>query len=858
MILIDERRVVRAQAQASAGNLAWAVERDIARNIEIIDLSIRTIMSRIQDPDFAQHDPGLQRQLLLDEVATARYFAAIAVTDADAKVLFHSRTVDPSVLQIHTFDYFKVHRDRPDAGLYISLPVKSRHGYGWGLVFSRRLSNPEGSFAGIAYVALSLDYFTDLFQKMDLGSNGSMTVLRTDGRLLARVPFSEEQLGMEAKNAGIYHHFPQRRSGSFEVTSPFDGVPRLVTFTQVGDLPLTVSVARSIESIYVGWQQRVIRIGSVVLVLTGAMIALALNLRRQLRRRHAADQEALRNQALFRGAVKGAGISTALLDLDETVITVNRAYTDLFGYTKEEAVGLTPRQFAFRGDPAPDNGALLRGETDFEEKEYRYRCKDGRDLWVLRSASLIRDEVGRPAFLHVQYQDITARREAEESLRYAATHDVLTGLLNRAAFEDKIAGALTESQETGIKHSLAFLDLDRLKIINDTEGHAAGDAMLQWVATALPAYMRKGDIIGRLGGDEFGIILLGCSIEDATEVLKRLNRAMSAIQFPWGERSFSVGASIGLAEITRDADCPSTILAQADVACMAAKIAGRNRVSIYRPEQSDAVDRHREITVAAGIREAVREGRLELFAQRIVECGAKTHNRYETLVRMKGKDGHTVPSNVFIPAAERYDLIGEVDRWVIRRALGATHEIMEVDPDARVHINLSAASLGDADLCGYILDAIDQAGVPPRMLVFEITETALMSKLAVAEALISKLREIGCQIALDDFGSGLSSFQYLRTFRVDLVKIDGSFVRGMTESVVDQQIVKSIHQIAQELGAQTVAEFIEDDETMKMAAEMGITFVQGYGIHKPEPIERILTRLRESRATEVGRVSVCS
>jgi diguanylate cyclase (GGDEF)-like protein/PAS domain S-box-containing protein len=557
LLIIDERRVALEQTKTTAHNLVSAVGRDISRNSEIIDLTLQKLIHRIQQPDFAERDPVLQRQLLLDQVATARYFSAIGVTDANAKVLYHSRATDPSAIEIGGFEYFTVHRDRPDASLFISLPIKSRHGYGWALVFSRRLSNHDGSFAGIAYVALSLDYFTDLFERMELGQGGSMTLLRADGRLLARVPESEKGLGTNVRNAGIYHHFPQKRSGSFEVTSPFDGVRRLVTYTQVGHFPLTVSVGRSLESIYANWRHRAITIGSIVLVLTGAMIALALNVRRQMQRRYVAHQEALRNEALFRGAVKGAGISTALLDLDERVITINRAYTDMFGYTKDDAVGLSPRQFAFRGDPAPDNGALLRGETNFEEKEYRFRCKDGTVLWVLRSASLIRDEVGRPAFLHVQYQDITARREAEESLRYAATHDALTGLLNRVAFEEKITKALEESQETGIKHTLAFLDLDRLKIINDTEGHAAGDAMLQWVATALPAYMRKGDIIGRLGGDEFGIILIGCSIEDATEVLKRLNRATSAIQFPWGERSFSVGASIGLAEITKDADSPS-------------------------------------------------------------------------------------------------------------------------------------------------------------------------------------------------------------------------------------------------------------------------------------------------------------
>ncbi|WP_147282432.1 EAL domain-containing protein [Microvirga subterranea] len=852
-LVLDERQSALEHAKASSSNLVAAVARDISRNIEIIDLTIQKIIDRIDQPDFSDLPPDLRRQLIFDQVATARYFAAIGVTDANSRVIYQSRMADPSILRVANFDYVKVHRERPDVGLYVSVPIKSPHGFGWGIVFSRRISGADGSFAGIVYVALSLDYFTDLFRRMDLGSEGSMSLMRTDGKLLVREPFNEEQLGANVSLADLRRGHANVRSASFlSGPSPLDGIPRLFTFTQVGEFPVAISVGRTIKDVYAAWWRRAVTIGVILMVLTAAMIALAVSLRREFGRRRAAHQEALHNEALFRGAMKGAGIGTALLSLDGTVFKVNPAFCRLFGYTEEDMLSRTAADLTHPDDEAPDDGPLLRGETDFAESERRYLRKDGTEVWVLRSVSLVRDEAGKPAYLIVQFQDITSRREAEDRLRYTATHDELTGLLNRSAFEQRLDEALAESREIGIRHALAFLDLDRLKIINDSAGHVAGDSLLRSVAGALPGYLRDGDIIGRLGGDEFGIILLGCSLDDATAILERLNAAASAIQFRWEDRSYTVGASIGVTEITPASRSPSALLAQADIACLTAKMAGRNRVSIYRPEQSDAVDRHREIAVAAGIAQAIHEDRLRLFAQRIVAFADPSQERYEILVRLVDKDGSLVLPSVFIPAAERYDLVGEIDRWVVWKALTVVGQADMPDRRIRLHLNLSAASLGDPAFLTYVLDAIEGTGVPPEILVFEITETALVSNMTLATLAVGKLRDIGCQIALDDFGSGLSSFNYLRQFPVDMVKIDGSFVRSMTTSNVDHHIVKSIHQIVQELGAQTVAEFVEDPMTFAMVRSMGISFAQGYAIHEPQPFEAVLSgagaRMETSRS----------
>ena len=840
-LVYDERGNASDQARAAAGNVVASVSRDISRNLEIIDLTIQKVIDRVNLPGFAELRSDLQRQLLFDKVATAQYFAAIAVVDEHGRLRYHSRFTDPDIINVAGNQYFTVHRDHPDVGLYVSLPIKSPVGLGWGLVFSRRISHPDGRFAGIAYVGLGLDYFTDLFRRMDLGPNGSMSLMRADRKLLVREPFNEGHLGTDTSGAELYRYYPQQRSGSYEATtSPLDGIPRLYTFTQIGDFPLTISVGRSLQDVYAAWRSRALTIGGIVLVLTGAMTALALSLSREFRWRRAAHQEALHNEALFRGAMKGAGIGTALLHLDGTVFKVNRAFCRLSGFSEGEMLSKTAADLTPPEDNPPDDGPLLRGEIEVVESERRLVRKDGTDVWVFRSASLLRDGAGEPAYMIVQFQDITARREAEERLRYNATHDELTGLLNRSAFEQKLEEALVESRDTGIKHALAFVDLDRLKIINDSAGHVAGDALLRGVAGALPNYLREGDVIGRLGGDEFGIILLGCSLDDATMILENLNTRASAIQFPWDDRSYSVGASIGVTEITPDVRSPSAVLAQADVACLTAKMAGRNRVSIYRPEQSEAVDRHREIAVAAGLELAIEEGRLRLFAQRIVACADPTQERYEILVRMLDRDGTVIPPSVFIPAAERYDLIGVIDRWVVREALSIIERAGYLERDTRIHLNLSAASIGDASFAAYVREVLETTDVAPGILAFEITETAVVSNMAVAATTVGRLREMGCQIALDDFGVGLSSFNYLRQFPVDMVKIDGSFIHNMTANAVDRYIVKSIHQIAKELGAQTVAEFVEDQATFELVSALGITFAQGYAIHRPEPFDEIM------------------
>ncbi|WP_024903796.1 EAL domain-containing protein [Robbsia andropogonis] len=459
---------------------------------------------------------------------------------------------------------------------------------------------------------------------------------------------------------------------------------------------------------------------------------------------------------------------------------------------------------------------------------------------VACNAAAVRTAEGAVIGAVLVMRDVSESRELQRKLAYNASHDALTSLPNRTAFGDALEQALLEVQMSDRQHALAFIDLDRFKIVNDTAGHRAGDMLLKQIGLLVPAQLRATDFVGRLGGDELGVILHDCTIDEAKVVLDKLIAAINALQFVWDGRTYSVGASIGLTAIDRHAESPNALLTEADAACYSAKDNGRNMVSVYRGGQSDAADWHRKIVLAAGITEAISEGRIFLYAQKVLPRDARAVPRWELLARMFDRDGTPIPTSVFIPAAERYDLMVHIDRWALSSALAELQRGMAGGALCAVHVNMSANSLNDPDFVGDALKLISASNVPPGALTFEITETALMRNLASATVAINALRGAGVHVALDDFGIGMSSFGYLRNFPVDLVKIDGGFVVNMIENAVDRNIVKSIHQITRDLGARTVAESVENAATLSLLRQMEVDFFQGYHIHTPEPFHMVI------------------
>jgi diguanylate cyclase (GGDEF)-like protein/PAS domain S-box-containing protein len=464
--------------------------------------------------------------------------------------------------------------------------------------------------------------------------------------------------------------------------------------------------------------------------------------------------------------------------------------------------------------------------------------RDGNEIYVESTASPIRDGSGAVSGGVLVFHDVSEARELNRRLSYHASHDVLTGLVNRREFESRMERALKSAKARETSYALCVLDLDQFKIVNDTCGHSAGDALLGQVGALLKSKVRWRDTLARLGGDEFGILLESCSLDEAMRTAEALREAVRNFKFTWEERTFRLGASIGVVPISADNADVAAVLSAADSACQAAKEAGRNRVHSFEENDIDLMRRRREMQWAARINNALEEGRFELFRQTImplqkVEAGA----HYELLLRMRDEAGKIVGPDNFMTAAERYGITPSIDRWVIENAFRwLVSEADEREKLTMCSINLSGQSLGDDKFLPYVIDQFHRSGLDATKICFEITETAAIASFSQANRFIQALKELGCKFALDDFGTGLSSFGYLKHFPVDYLKIDGSFVKEILHDPIDREMVRSINEIGHLTGKQTIAEFAENQEIINMLQSLGVDYAQGYGVSQPQRV----------------------
>jgi diguanylate cyclase (GGDEF)-like protein len=453
------------------------------------------------------------------------------------------------------------------------------------------------------------------------------------------------------------------------------------------------------------------------------------------------------------------------------------------------------------------------------------------------------DYITKPILLPVLRQRVRhllASRRAERFMMHLAYHDSLTALPNREYFHRRLSEVLVDPAVRSGQQAVMYIDLDQFKIVNDTCGHSAGDQLLRQLAHLLQTTLRKDDLLARLGGDEFGVLLLDCDEEQACEVAEKLRETVAGFRFFWDSRIFTVGASIGVVPIGGDSIPLATVLSAADAACYAAKDAGRNQVQVYRPENEELRQRRTEMSWVNRITHALDEGRFRLRYQPIVALPSNESalEHIEMLVSMVDESGASIGPDAFIPAAERYNLMPAIDRWVIDKALRFLGNLSDGTHRLRTCcINLSGSSLTDEHLLQYILGKLVEYSVSPRLVCFEITETATIANMNRALRLISELRARGCRFALDDFGTGLASFAYLKHLPVDFVKIDGSFVKDIVRDPVNLAIVKATNEIGHSLGIKTIAEYVEDTETLEALRALGVDYGQGFGIARPKPLD---------------------
>ncbi len=511
-------------------------------------------------------------------------------------------------------------------------------------------------------------------------------------------------------------------------------------------------------------------------------------------------------------------------------------------------LGYNPEQFYQSGFWAnlihPDDqfGALREAEGKSKtlenyEIEYRMLHADGSTVWIHDTVHIKNDSDPANVRKYGVMLDITEKKNLSAELEYQAAHDSLTGLYNRDAFDRRLRILLSTDQPNQ-QHALCYLDLDQFKVINDACGHLAGDTLLHQLGAILSTKIRRSDMLARLGGDEFGIIMENCSLERAGKIAEDLRRVIQDFRFVWEQQRYNVGVSIGLIPIDEYSGTVNEIMSAADMACYAAKDAGRNRIRTYHPNDLELTQRRREMDWVSKINMALEQDRLHIYIQPIQDLQKEQKNsHFEVLVRMISETGEIIPPGAFLPAAERYTLSTQIDQWVINKSLSwlGNHQ-QQLAKISMISINLSGLSLGSGTFLKFLLETLRKSTVPCEKICFEVTETAAISNLSKAIDFITQVKAAGCLFALDDFGSGLSSFNYLKNLPVDFLKIDGAFVRDITSDPIDYEMVRSINEIGHVMGKLTIAEFVEDEQTLNALRRLGVDYAQGYFIGKPIPL----------------------
>jgi diguanylate cyclase (GGDEF)-like protein/PAS domain S-box-containing protein len=557
-----------------------------------------------------------------------------------------------------------------------------------------------------------------------------------------------------------------------------------------------------------------------------------------------ATQRTLRQaEERFRSAFEEAPIGMALLDLDGLLTQVNDSLCEILGYTNEQLVGMLTASITHPDDLEADRRAyaeICAGQRTSYATEKRFLHASGHPVSCTLQATVISAAGGRPSSMLAQIQDITERKRNEE-LEYLADHDALTGLLNRRAFARELASHAALAARYGDEGTVLMIDLDQFKFVNDTLGHQAGDQLIVALAELLSERLRTSDVLARLGGDEFAVLLpkagLGAARLVASSVLETLRDQAISV----GGTQRTITASIGIASLEPAEDLTGEdSLINADLALYDAKEAGRDQVAVFDPDRHE-VDRNKgRAAWGQKIISALETDNFTLLAQPIIDLATSSVSQYELLLRMNDEHGELIPPSAFLPIAERLGLIHDIDMWVVTHGIQALADLAPERPDIALEINLSGRSLGDQKLLEHIDLELRNARVAPERIVFEVTETAALTSVTKARAFGEHLSEIGCRFALDDFGVGFGSFYYLKHLVFDYLKIDGEFITNALSSDTDKLLIKAIVDIARGMGKQTIAEFVGNDETMRLLTRLGVNYGQGYHLGMPAALQQHL------------------
>ena len=575
-------------------------------------------------------------------------------------------------------------------------------------------------------------------------------------------------------------------------------------------------------------------------------VAVALDRVRFMAARKQAEEALQQTLDLTNNVIQSMQDGFLMLDTQGVVVEVNPALCQMVGFAREELLTVgAPYPF---GPPEETRGLqdafVAAGDASLAQVELILMRKNAERFPTFVSPSAVRNPQGQIVNYIATVKDISERKKAENEIRFQALHDELTGLGNRRAFDQILSRAFAQTRQSDQHHVMCYLDIDEFKVVNDTCGHSAGDELLRQVARLFVEALRGDDHLCRIGGDEFGIILQNQTVEQAVPVAQRLQAGLANYRFAWQSQTFGVGVSIGMVALDSASESVEALMQAADSSCYVAKDAGRGRIHVYAKDDHALTQRHGVMEWVSRIEHALMHDRLVLFAQPIVPLvlGAARGLHCEILLRLRDDQDNLVAPGQFMPAVERYHLATRIDRWVVTHAFAWL--LAHQDDIELCSINLSGQSLGDAPFMAFVLQSLESSGVPADKLCFEITETAAIRNMHTATHFIDTLRQRGCKLSLDDFGSGMSSFAYLRTLPVDVLKIDGQFVKDIAHDPVSLAMVKSIQDIGCLMGKQTVAEFVENDAILELLRGIGVHYAQGYAVGYPQPLDAVLAQYR--------------
>lgn len=569
-----------------------------------------------------------------------------------------------------------------------------------------------------------------------------------------------------------------------------------------------------------------------------------------------AEKQLLESEARFRTYYDLQPVMMLTIDENDIIQTANKFTEELLGYSLEQLLGHKLQDFYFSPSQLSAHSALRQSKQPQPKqsqqteptapfvvrRKIRYYDVNKRSLWIRENIR----QIPETQQLLIVGEDVSETHLLAETLDYQAHYDLLTRLYNRNHFEQELARALLEVKQQNRSHGLLYLDLDQFKLINDTVGHEAGDAAIIYSAQLLTDITPPSAELARTGGDEFAILLRDTNENELNQFAQKILQTFNQNHFTWHAIHFNLNCSIGLRLIDHSATSTQQIHAQVDTACHLAKEEGRNRAHLYRADDENLRHRELEMECVNQVYDALAHDRVDLYAQPIIDLATtpSENMHFEVLVRLRDKDNRLISPGIFMPAIERYNLAHLIDRAVFEKTL----TWFEARPEivvrlARCSINLSGQSMGDKDFVGFLIERIKNTSLPTSKLCIEITETAAVGNMKDAMDFFTQLKALGCMIALDDFGSGLSSFAYLKTLPLDIVKIDGCFVRDMHQDEMDRVLVKSIHDLVKQLGKKTVAEFVENEEILVELISMGVDYAQGYLISEPLPLEQLVKRM---------------